>query len=78
MPKVIIYSTLYCVYCKAAKEFFQEHDVQYEEKDVAQDEEARERMIQKSGQMGVPVIEVGDEVVVGFDKKRLIALLGIK
>ena len=78
MPKVIIYSTPYCVYCKAAKEFFQEHDVQYEEKDVAQDEEARERMIQKSGQMGVPVIEVGDEVVVGFDKKRLIALLGIK
>jgi len=78
MLKVIIYSTPYCVYCKAAKEFFQEHDVQYEEKDVAQDEEARERMIQKSGQMGVPVIEVGDEVVVGFDKKRLIALLGIK
>ena len=78
MPKVIIYSTPYCVYCKAAKEFFLEHGVEYEEKDVAKDEEARERMIQKSGQMGVPVIEVGDEVVVGFDKKRLIALLGIK
>ena len=78
MPKVIIYSTPYCVYCKAAKEFFQEHGVEYEEKNVAQDEEARERMIQKSGQMGVPVIEVGDEVVVGFDKKKLSALLQLK
>lgn len=78
MQKVIIYSTPYCVYCKAAKEFFQEHDVKYEEKNVAQDEEARERMIKKSGQMGVPVIEVGDEVVVGFDAKKLSALLRLK
>ena len=78
MPKVIIYSTPYCVYCKAAKEFFEEHGVEYEEKDVAKDEEARDRMIKKSGQLGVPVIEVGDEVVVGFDKKKLVALLGIK
>jgi glutaredoxin 3 len=78
MPKVIIYSTPYCVYCKAAKEFFQEHGVEYEEKDVAQDEAAREHMIQRSGQLGVPVIEVDDEVVVGFDKKRIAALLKVQ
>ena len=78
MPKVIIYSTPYCVYCKAAKEFFQENGVEYEEKDVAKDEEARERMIHKSGQLGVPVIEVGDDVVVGFDKNRLAALLNVR
>lgn len=78
MQKVIIYSTPYCVYCKAAKEFFQENGVTYEEKDVAKDEEAREYMIHKSGQMGVPVIEIGDEVVVGFDKKRLATLLNVR
>ena len=49
----------------------------YEEKDVAKDEEARERMIKRSGQLGVPVIEVDDEVVVGFDKKRLSTLLRV-
>ncbi|MBI2124076.1 MAG: glutathione S-transferase N-terminal domain-containing protein [Candidatus Wildermuthbacteria bacterium] len=78
MAKVTIYSTPYCVYCKAAKEFFQEHGVEYEEKDVAKDEEARERMIQRSGQLGVPVIEVDDEVVVGFDKKKLATLLNVR
>ncbi len=78
MTKVTIYSTPYCVYCKAAKEFFVEHGVAYEEKDVAKDEEAREYMIQRSGQLGVPVIEVDDEVVVGFDKKRLATLLNVR
>lgn len=78
MAKVTIYSTPYCVYCKAAKEFFLEHNVEYEEKDVAKDEEAREYMIQRSGQLGVPVIEVGDEVIIGFDKKRLVALLNVR
>ena len=78
MAKVIMYTTPTCVYCKAAKEFFQEHSVQYEEKDVVQDEQAREDMIQKSGQLGVPVIDIDGEIVIGFDKKRLSELLGIK
>ncbi|MBI2577715.1 MAG: glutathione S-transferase N-terminal domain-containing protein, partial [Candidatus Wildermuthbacteria bacterium] len=72
------YTTPTCVYCKAAKEFFQENSVAYEEKDVAQDDQAREYMIKKSGQMGVPVIEVDHEIVIGFDKERLEELLGIK
>jgi len=78
MPQVTIYTTPYCVYCKAAKEFFQEHGVAYEEKDVAKDEEAREHMIHRSGQLGVPVIEVDGEVVVGFDKKKLATLLNVR
>ena len=78
MANVTIYTTPTCVYCKAAKEFFQENSVQYEEKDVARDEQAREAMIQKSGQMGVPVIDVNGETVIGFDKKKLSELLGIK
>ena len=78
MANVIIYTTPTCVYCKAAEEFFQEHNVQYEEKDVVQDEQAREDMIQKSGQLGVPVIDIDGEIVIGFDKKKLSELLGIK
>jgi len=77
MANVTIYTTPTCVYCKAAKEFFQANNVQYEEKDVVQDEQAREAMIQKSGQLGVPVIDVNGEIVIGFDKARLSELLGI-
>ena len=78
MAKVTIYTTPTCVYCKAAKEFFKENNVEYEEKDVAQDEQAREAMVQRSGQMGVPVIDIDGEIVVGFDKPKLVSLLGIQ
>jgi glutaredoxin-like YruB-family protein len=78
MPNVTIYTTPTCVYCRAAKEFFKEKNVQYDEKDVAKDEQARNDMVRKSGQLGVPVITVDDEVVIGFDKSRLSELLGVK
>ena len=78
MAIVTIYTTPSCVYCKAAKEFFQENNVEYEEKDVTQDDAAREAMIQKSGQMGVPVIDVNGETIVGFNKEKLAELLGVK
>jgi len=78
MPKVIIYTTPTCVYCKLAKEMFTAHNVLFEEKDVARDAAAREDMIRKTGQMGVPIIEVDNEIVIGFDKERLMELLGIK
>lgn len=76
MANVTIYTTPTCVYCKAAKEFFQAHNIQYQEKDVAQDEQAREYMVQKSGQMGVPVIDVNGKIVIGFDEPKLSRLLG--
>ena len=78
MPKVIIYTTPSCVYCKMTKEFFKENNISYEEKDVATDAAAREDMIKKSGQMGVPVIDVDVELTVGFDKERLSGLLKIR
>ncbi len=78
MPKVIMYTTPTCGYCKLAKEFFKEHNVEVTEKDVTVDLEAREYMIQKSGQLGVPVIEVGDTMVLGFDKNKLSQLLNIQ
>lgn len=78
MHKVTIYTTPTCVYCKMTKAFFKEHEVQYEEADVARDAKAREEMVKKSGQLGVPVIDVDGKVVVGFDQQRLSELLGIK
>jgi len=77
MAKVTIYTTPTCGYCKLAKEFFQENNVEYEEYDVAADEAKRNEMIEKSGQMGVPVIYVDDEMTIGFDKARLSELLGL-
>ena len=78
MPSVLMYTTPTCVYCREAKEFFKEHNVEYEEKDVVQDEQARNDMIQKSGQMGVPVIDVNGEIIIGYNKKKLVELLGIQ
>ena len=74
---VTIYSTPTCHFCHMAKDFFKEKNIAYTEFNVAQDLEKRQEMIQKSGQMGVPVIFVGDELIVGFDKERLASSLGV-
>lgn len=76
--KVTIFTTPTCAYCRMAKEFFKQNNIVYEEKDVTNDAQARDEMINKSGQMGVPVIFVDDDIVVGFDRPRLSELLGIK
>ena len=76
--KVAIYTTPTCTYCKAAKELFKEHNVKYDEYDVAADIEKRKEMIDKSGQLGVPVITVDDDVMVGYDHDTLLEALGIK
>lgn len=78
MKEVTIYSTPTCVYCNMAKSFFKAHGVDYTEHNVASDLEKRKEMIDKTGQMGVPVIDVGGEIVVGFDEPRLRSTLGIK
>jgi len=78
MAKVTIYTTPTCVWCKRTKEFFKEHSVQYEEKDVSADQALANEMVEKSGQMAVPVIDIGGEVVVGFNEPILKKLLAIK
>ncbi len=78
MKTVTVYSTPTCVYCKAAKDFFTEKSVPFVEYNVASDLERRKEMIDKTGQMGVPVILIGDDAVVGFDKDKIVELLGIK
>ena len=77
MQNVVIYSTPTCHFCHAAKEFFKANNVAYTEHDVASDVEKRREMMDKSGQMGVPVIIIGDELIVGFDKPKISQLLGI-
>ena len=82
MKKVEVYSTPTCGYCKMAKEYFTENNVEFTEYDVAADEAKRNEMVEKTGQMGVPVITVADEgaepeIIIGFDKARLAELLGL-
>lgn len=78
MKQVSIYTTPTCGYCKMAKEFFTEKGVAYNEYNVGVDLEKRKEMIEKSGQMGVPVIFVDNDMVIGFDKAKLSSLLGIE
>ena len=78
MASVTIYSTPTCVYCNMAKSFFKANNVAYTEHNVASDLDARKQMIDKTGQMGVPVIDVDGEVIVGFNEDKLKTLLNVK
>ena len=79
MKKVEIYSTESCHFCHMAKEYFTEHNVPFTDYNVGKDTVKRAEMIEKSGQMGVPVIVVDDkDLIVGFNEKKLAELLGIE
>ena len=78
IKNVVIYSTPTCVYCKLAKEFFQKNSVKYTEHNVAEDDAAREEMVNKSHQLGVPVIDIGGEIHVGFNRAELERALGLR
>jgi len=71
MAKVKIYSTPTCTYCKQAKAFFKEEGIEFEDIDVSIDKKAAEEMVEKSGQMGVPVIVIDGKMVVGFDREKV-------
>lgn len=72
---VTIYSTPVCHFCQAAKEYFKENKVEFTEHDVASDEAKRTEMIEMTGQMGVPVIRIDDDVVIGFDESKVAELI---
>ena len=76
--KVKIYSTPTCFYCIKAKEFFAKNNIKYEEVNVAADLKAREEAVRKSHQTGVPVIEIGHEIIVGFDRAAMEEALNLK
>jgi len=78
MQKITIYTTPMCAFCKMTKAFFKEHNITYEEKDVANSHALAEEMVKKSGQMAVPVIDIDGQIITGFDQAKLSELLNIK
>jgi len=74
---VTVYSTPTCPYCKLAKNFLNEHKVAFTDIDVSADTEKAQEMIKKSGQMGVPVIDIDGKLIIGFDQKKLEKTLGL-
>ena len=76
--KIIVYSTNTCPYCDMVKNFFRENNIKFTDINVQESKEKAKEMIKKSGQMGVPVIDIDGHIMVGFDKHRLKELLGMK
>tara|TARA_Y100000034_G_scaffold136150_1_gene211107 strand:+ start:1760 stop:2029 length:270 start_codon:yes stop_codon:yes gene_type:complete len=69
--KILVYSTPTCPWCNKAKEFLKKNKVEFKEVDVSTDEKGAKDMMDKSGQMGVPVIDIDGEIIVGFDEKKI-------
>jgi len=77
-PRIRIFSTSTCPYCVTLKEFLKERSFEFEDIDVSKDEKALEEMVKKTEQFGVPVINIDDQWVTGFDKQAICNILGIK
>jgi len=78
MAKIRVFSTPTCPYCVTLKEFLKEKGFEFEDIDVSQDEAAMNEMTEKSGQMGVPVVDIDGEMIIGFDKEAISNKLNIK
>ena len=78
MANIKIYSTPTCPWCKKAKAYLDEKGIAYTSVDVSSDDVAQKEMIEKSGQRGVPVIDIDGKIVIGFDKKKIDEILGLK
>ncbi len=77
MKKVKIFTTPACVYCYTVKEYLKKKNIEFEEIDIFEDEEAREEVIEKTKQMGVPVLKIEQEYIVGFDKNKIDKILSL-
>jgi glutaredoxin-like YruB-family protein len=75
MKKITIYSTPWCHFCHAAKEYLDSKKIAYTDIDVSKDQVKAQEMIDKSGQMGVPVIDIDGKIVVGFDREKIDELI---
>ncbi len=76
-PRVIVFSTPTCKFCNAAKRYFRQKGVRFRDVDVSRDPAAARDMQRRSGQMGVPVIDIGGRIIVGFDRQKIDQLLGL-
>ncbi len=77
-PKVILFTTPTCSYCNAAKRYLRERGIQFRDVDVSRDTAAARDMVRRSGQSGVPVIDIGGKIVVGFDRAKIDQYLGLR
>lgn len=77
-PKVVVFSTPTCSFCTMAKKYFHDKGVKFTDIDVSRDQTAARDMVRRSGQMGVPVIDIGGKIVVGFNRPQIDQLLNIK
>jgi glutaredoxin-like YruB-family protein len=73
-----VYSTPTCPYCNMAKEFLKQNKIQFEDIDVSKDKKAVTEMFNKSGQLGVPVLDINGKIIVGFDREAIKSELKIK
>ncbi|KPK98219.1 MAG: glutaredoxin [Omnitrophica WOR_2 bacterium SM23_72] len=74
---VKVYSTPTCPWCLRTKQFLKDNNIPFEDVDVSSNQQAAQEMIQKSGQMGVPVLDINGQVIVGFDKEKINSALGL-
>jgi glutaredoxin 3 len=77
-PRVRVFSTPSCPYCFTLKEFLKDHGINFEDIDLSQDQISLDEVMEKTGQMGVPVVSIGEEFITGFDKEKIVKLLNIK
>lgn len=77
MKNVKVYSTSTCPYCMRAKQFLKDNNIDFEDIDVSANQKKVQEMLKKSGQMGVPVIDIDGEIIVGFDREKIRQALGI-
>ncbi|MFZ5911211.1 MAG: glutaredoxin family protein [Chloroflexota bacterium] len=77
-PRVIVFSTPTCSFCNMAKKYFREKGVRFRDVDVSRDPSAARDMLRRSGQSGVPVIDIGGKIIVGFDRPKINKLLGLQ
>ncbi len=77
-PRVIIFTTPTCTFCNQTKRYLRERGIKFKEVDVSRDPAAARDMVRRSGQHGVPVIDIGGKIVVGFDRPKIDRLLGLR
>lgn len=77
-PRVILFTTPSCKYCRTAKGYLRQQGIKFRDVDVSRDQAAARDMVRRSGQQGVPVIDIGGKIVVGFDRPKIDQLLGLK
>lgn len=77
-PRVILFTTPSCSYCRMAKKYLREQGIKFKDVDVSRDQTAARDMVKSSGQQGVPVLDIGGKIVVGFDRLKIDHYLGLR